>query len=191
VNDTNPKPLHTSGAAFEVARVLKAELEPFCERCEIAGSLRRGRPAVGDIEIVYIPKLIPSQTSLLGEVLEYRNQAAGKLELMLNQGILKMRLNKKGKFTWGELNKLAVHVASGIPVDFFGTTEQNWTNTFFVRTGGKATNIEIAIRAKGMGWRFEAYGKGFTRGPKTIVTMSEEQIFQFVGLPYLPPSRRP
>ena len=32
-------------------------LAPFCERIEIAGSLRRLKPEVGDIELVVIPKL--------------------------------------------------------------------------------------------------------------------------------------
>jgi DNA polymerase/3'-5' exonuclease PolX len=36
-------------------RIVEA-LRPYCERIEIAGSLRREKPMVGDIEIVAIPR---------------------------------------------------------------------------------------------------------------------------------------
>lgn len=41
--------------ALEVARKVIAELELVCERVKVAGSLRRRKPAVGDIEIVALP----------------------------------------------------------------------------------------------------------------------------------------
>src|SRR3990167_7360212 len=44
--------------AQEIAAQVLAELSPFCERCEIAGSIRRRKPEVGDIEIVAIPKTV-------------------------------------------------------------------------------------------------------------------------------------
>jgi DNA polymerase/3'-5' exonuclease PolX len=42
--------------AREIAKRVLVLLRPFCERAEIAGSIRRGKPEVGDIEIVVIPK---------------------------------------------------------------------------------------------------------------------------------------
>ena len=41
--------------AREIAEGVKAKLAPHCERIEIAGSIRRGKPVVGDIEIVCVP----------------------------------------------------------------------------------------------------------------------------------------
>ena len=38
-----------------IAQHIVDSLSPFCERIELAGSLRRKRPMVGDIEIVAIP----------------------------------------------------------------------------------------------------------------------------------------
>lgn len=43
-------------AAWAVAGELKDKLEPACKRIEVAGSLRRCQPDVGDIELVCIPK---------------------------------------------------------------------------------------------------------------------------------------
>ncbi len=41
---------------LQIAEKVKAQLAPHCERIEIAGSIRRKKPDVGDIEIVAIPK---------------------------------------------------------------------------------------------------------------------------------------
>ena len=42
--------------AIQVARELCEALKPHCERLIVAGSLRRGKQEVGDVEILYIPK---------------------------------------------------------------------------------------------------------------------------------------
>lgn len=48
--------------ALAIAEKVKALLAPHCERIEIAGSIRRKKPDVKDIEIVAIPK--PFDTGL-------------------------------------------------------------------------------------------------------------------------------
>ena len=42
------------GTARAYAEVIQAALAPFCERIVIAGSIRRGKEMVGDIELLYI-----------------------------------------------------------------------------------------------------------------------------------------
>ena len=48
--------------AQQIAERIKSELAPHCDRIEIAGSIRRKKPEVKDIEIVCIPK--PYETGL-------------------------------------------------------------------------------------------------------------------------------
>ncbi len=48
-------------------------LGPDCERLEIAGSIRRGRPVVNDVDIVCVPK-VREVKDMLGEVMERKNQ---------------------------------------------------------------------------------------------------------------------
>ncbi len=48
--------------ALAIAAKIRTELEPFCDRIEIAGSIRRKKPNVKDVEIVAIPK--PYETGL-------------------------------------------------------------------------------------------------------------------------------
>ena len=47
-------------------------LGPFCERIEVAGSIRRRRPEVNDVDIVVIPK-VTEQRDLLGQVVATQN----------------------------------------------------------------------------------------------------------------------
>jgi DNA polymerase/3'-5' exonuclease PolX len=44
--------------ATVIAERVKAELAPYCERIEIAGSVRRRKPQVKDIELVAIPRQV-------------------------------------------------------------------------------------------------------------------------------------
>lgn len=103
--------------AMRIAEFLKASLEPYCERIVIAGSLRRGKPAVGDIELLLIPKYENRPDGLFDtKPVDLADEA---LSRMLAGGKIKKRPNKTGVFTWGAQNKLGIHVETGIPVDFF------------------------------------------------------------------------
>lgn len=178
-------------AALEVARAVYAALKDDCERIKVAGSLRRGLKTVSDIEFLCIPKIELRSTDLFDSEKEKRDLLSDKLDCMVKWGQLKKRLSATGNETWGAQNKLAVHVASGIPIDFFTTTAENWWMALAIRTGPKESNIRIAVAAKKKGWAMNAYGSGFTEpdGTKHICE-SEEDVFTGVGLPYYPPERR-
>lgn len=163
--------------AMEVAQELWVDLWHFADQVEIAGSLRRLKEEVGDIEIIYIPKLKNRQmASVTDEWIA---------ELLVN-GVLKKRPNKRGHFTWGQKNKLALH-HSGIPVDLFAATETNWWNYLVCRTGPAESNMRIASAAIRKGWKWNPYGAGFTRDGVEYVVKSERDVFDFVELPYLEP----
>ena len=170
--------------------MLREELAPYCERIEIAGSIRRRKPLVHDIEILFIPKMVKIKLGLFDE--EESSAADAKLATMLLNGGLDKRPNKLGHFTWGSQNKLGIHVNSGIPVDFFTTNADRWWNSLVCRTGGKFNNLLITTTAQNRGWSFEAYGSGFRKigyGDHHQTT-SERDVFEFIGLPYKDPSER-
>lgn len=175
--------------AMEVAQKFVEFLEPHCTRIVIAGSLRRKKQLVSDIEILFVTK--QGVTMEPGDLFGPRQVAAWRadlaLEALLNTGVIEKRLNKNEHPTWGEKNKLAVHVASGIPVDFFATTEDCFFNALVVRTGPAALNREIATRAIERGWEWHAYGNGFTRARETKRVKCERDVFEHVGLPYKEP----
>lgn len=177
-----------------MAGELVIRLRPYVERIEIAGSLRREKSYVHDIELVFIPKSSVC-TDLLGGVIGNRDEAHGFIQFgLLDSGIVAKRPSRDGRTVWGPKNKLSWHVESGIPIDFFSTVYKNWVNTLFVRTGGKKNNLMVTMGANKRGWSFEAYGSGFHRLNDHSVrheSASEEDIFAFVGLPYREPCLRP
>jgi DNA polymerase/3'-5' exonuclease PolX len=166
--------------AKAIAREIVYWLTPACHRITIAGSIRRRKPDVGDIELLCIPKF-NGPVDLLDRELKW----------LIGTGQLDYRRNKKGSIVYGPKNKLLRHVASGIGVDIFSTDEECWPVALVVRTGGEATNKEIATRAIRHGLRFHAYGRGFTLADGSeLVCQSEEDVFKAVGLAYREPWER-
>ncbi len=163
--------LETAKAIAEQIRVL---LRPACNRIEIAGSIRRRKPEVGDIELLCIPKYFAGVDQLDRE-----------LGALMVQRILGFRLNKRGSRVYGPKNKLLRHVESGIGVDIFSTDAECWPVALVVRTGGKETNKRIARAALRKGYRFHAYGSGFSTPDGEILCHSEREVFEAVGLRYL------
>jgi len=165
--------------ARAIAEELKELLAPACERVTIAGSTRRRKPDVGDLELLCIPKF--------NGVVELLDQ---KLKWLIGTHVLEYRPNSKGSIVYGPKNKLLRHVDSGIGIDIFSTTAECWPVALVVRTGPKESNIAIAMAAQKQGWRLKAYGAGFDTPEGLIRCESERDVFELVGLPYKKPWER-
>lgn len=179
--------------ALAATREILAHL--VTERVIVAGSLRRRKKEVGDIEILYIPKKDYQHDVEASDLFQprarVRNLTDHSIVEMIKAGTIRPRENVLGRTTWGDKNKLAVHVASGIPVDLFATTESAWFNYLVCRTGSAENNIRISAAAQAKGWGWHPYALGFTneRG-QPVHVRSEEDVFRLVGLPYLQPWER-
>ena len=174
--------------ARRVAEELLAALEPCCERIAIAGSLRRGKPDVGDIELVYVPRT--GQMRKPGELFPQRSELADEIiDRWLADGTLRKRPNVNGVTSWGPQNKFAVHW-SGIPVDLFGTTKERWFVALVVRTGSKETNTALAYAAQQRDMRLHAYGLLEGADGQPIIPQFEQEVFERCGMPYREPERR-
>lgn len=188
---------HPAARARIVADRIVEALKPVCTRIEIAGSLRRGKAEVGDIEILYIPKttLVKDPQDLFGDKQISINAADIIIHALIERGSLAKRTNVNGSETWGQWNKLATAVKTGIPVDLFAATEITWWNNLVSRTGSAEHNIRVAAAAqkKGYTWHSTSYGFEGVRpdrfGERIQVT-SEHHLFEFLGMPYLEPHER-
>lgn len=176
-------------------RVALGIMSPLAQVCEpgrlcVAGSMRRGKDEVGDIEILYVSRI--GQVQKPGEMFESQGSLADMLiDDLRRGGKLDKRQNINGQFTWGAQNKLAIHKATDLPVDFFSTTEENWFVSLVIRTGPKDFNIGLIQNAKRRGLQLHAYGAYTEIGTGLpIYPKSEREVLELAGLPWIPPEER-
>lgn len=176
--------------AMEVAQTLQTTLNPACEKIQIAGSLRRRKPLVNDIEILLIPKLavIPDPENMFPDP---SDMALLQIEALIQNGVLEKRKKSNGTVTYGSRTKLLIHSPTQTPVDIFTCDERRWVNCLFSRTGGKTSNISVAAGAKRRGLAWKPFDAGFQTGDGRMIEIkTEEEIFRIVGLPYISPHKR-
>lgn len=124
----------TLASAKGLACELIALLGDKCERIEVAGSIRRLSPSPGDIELVVVPKLVPAQNDLFGEVSEERNLLLAELNMLVNLRMLSKRASADGKLCWGPRHQRALY--KGVPVDVFQVLPPaQWGAIMAIRTG--------------------------------------------------------
>ncbi len=183
------KPKIPRAEAMQVAEEIVAHLKPCCERIAIAGSLRRGKPEVGDIEILLVPKMTTRPDGLFDQRIV--SVADEVIEQLLNQGYFAKRPSKTGVFSWGVANKLAIHTASKIPVDLFTTDAARWFVALVLRTGSKDTNLALTTGANRKNANLMAYGAGVKWSDGTVTqATSEQHVFEMCGVPYKEPKDR-
>lgn len=171
-----------------------------CRRMCAVGGYRRRKVEMKDLELLYIPRVmeIPDSGDLFStpRPVDVTDQV---IEGLVFQGVLAKRLKCNGSVSaWGPWNKHAVHVASGLPIDLFVATAENYFNRLVVTTGPMELNIRIASEARRLGWEWEVNSPGFVPLGSTWEDATKERrtmrceldVFQFVGMPLLRPEAR-
>jgi DNA polymerase/3'-5' exonuclease PolX len=179
--------------AIAAVQPITRALASVCEKLIVAGSLRRRKDMVGDAEILYVPKFEdrPDPCDLLGNLVE-TNLADEVIDDFLAQGVLARRAKQDGSFMWGGQNKMAVHVATGIPIDLFECRPGNWWTLLVCRTGSKENNERICNAAIAKGMKWNPYIGFVDRATDKLLhaPRSEQDVFARVGLPWLEPWER-
>lgn len=186
------KPRYHADEAKVVAAEMVRWLDPACERLVVAGSLRRQQQTVGDVEILYHSKIVQRRDPEEMFVTQNVSLATEVIAMMESVGVLERRKNVAGRETFGPLNKLMRHRASGIPVDLFSEPSlADWWRSLVIRTGPKELNVRLITTAAKRGINVHAYGTGLTdmRGAP-IACESEERFFEICGARYLQPKDR-
>ena len=172
-----PKSKHPIALAQALYAALQRNCGHLCERIAVSGSVRRGQQLVSDLEILYIPKKDKDPVHFL----------------MKKRDMIVKRRNAKGHHTYGKWNKLMLHRSTGIPIDFFLSTEANWGRDMVIRTGPKLFNIKLmkALQARGMKAHASPRSHAVTgKDGKRIHAPTEEAMFDLVGWPYREPHLR-
>lgn len=176
--------------AMIVAKRYVAMLTPYCHRIAIAGSLRRKKPTVGDVEILYAPKCEDRQADFFTtEPIDLAHEA---ICTMLTNGVIAKRPSAIGVFTFGSLNKHCVDAETGISVDFFCEPNPlDWWRSLAARTGPKETSVALMTNAKLSGRTAHAYGIGLTDQTGARVPVeSERDFFEKCNVEYVEPEDR-
>lgn len=155
--------------ALKIAEKVKALLAPHCERIEIAGSIRRKKLHVKDIEIVAIPK--PFQIGLfesgIATVVNKWDKIKGELPCKYTQRML----------------------PDGIKLDLFFAEPKNWGLIYAIRTGSAQYSHKILAK----GWVKNGYRSknGYLfANEKKIAVREEEDLFKRIGIPFKEPELR-
>lgn len=186
------KPRFSAEEANTVAAEILCWLDPACRRLVVAGSLRRQKPTVGDVEILYTPtyELRADPQDMFNTLtINLADEAIAKME---KEGVLERRKNVAGRENFGPLNKLMRHRSTGIPVDLFCEPSlDDWWRSLVIRTGPKELNVRLITTAAIYKINVHAYGPGLTNFlGEPIPCDSEERFFEICGMKYLEPKDR-
>lgn len=187
--------------AQKIARRLVQLMEPWCERVEIAGSVRRCKAEVKDIEIVAIPKCqtVVAQRDMFGAATAFKD-----INLLLDNlnppalqwikpgtsEIIPWERKPNGKYWRGYIK------GEDLKVDIFLTYDQhNFGVIHLLRTGSKEFTTKIMMPAlKKRGYKFdegnlvELTDTGQPAG--SCYCPDEKAIFRLAGLKYVEPVNR-
>ena len=185
--------IEASKAAHELLQMMK----PFLDRAQIAGSIRRKKENVKDIEIVAIPKN-KKITNMFGEVMdimpmtEYIN-FVDMLEGWKLDNIVKRNGKKYKRLFNPDLN---------VCCDLFLTDLDRWGYQITIRTGPADFSRKVVTIALERGWHFTdsllhvhpkiadiPCSKGDSC-PLIKPIVSEEALFEALGLPWIEPKDR-
>jgi DNA polymerase (family 10) len=164
---------HRISEALPLADVLLEALRshPDVVRCNTAGSLRRHREIIGDVDMLASSKKPTA-------VIEFFTSQPSVLNVLA-----------KGD------TKASVLLTGGIQSDLRVVSDAEYPYALMYFTGNKDHNIVMRQRAIDRGLRLNEYGlfraKEETRDPKLLVKCkTEEEIFQELGLHYIEPEMR-
>ena len=184
---TTAKERHPLALAELVAEATVRMLQDSCERIEVAGSIRRRREDVGDVEILCIPRV--GGVDLFGQPVEGDTALDRRCKDLLDQGFLEYRLNVDGERQYGPRNKYTVHTATGIGVDIFTTSCEQWGMALLVRTGPQSFCRAVMTQFQCLGLQGHAYG-GVSRGERMLDCPDEQTVFDLLQWDYIPPELR-
>lgn len=142
------------------------------ESATSAGSLRRGKETIGDLDfIVELPKKHPDDA--IETISEH----------ILNYGPVEQTLARGG-------NKVSFRLSTGMQVDVRFMEHENLGAALLYFTGSKEHNVSLRIRALKMGYTLNEYALSTVKGEKRIAGTTEAEVYAKLGLDVIPPELR-
>ncbi len=149
---------------FAAAEAITAYLGSAADELFPAGSLRRRRETIGDLDILAVARDGP-----------------GLMERFVGQPDTAAVLARGS-------TRSAVRLENGLQVDLRVMAPEEFGSALLYFTGSKAHNIALRRRAKELGLKVSEYG--IFRGEKSIAGRTEEECYRALDLPWIPPELR-
>jgi DNA polymerase/3'-5' exonuclease PolX len=189
--------------AHEIAADIGKKLQPFVEKWHIAGSIRREKLDVKDIEIVCQPRYFDSQPDMFGGAAS-RVISHNYVEVVKGLGRA-IKGKPEGRY-------MQIELPQRINLDLFMPEPDDYYRQYAVRTGSADySHKTIAAAWKRKGWR--GSNMGLRRivdceeeydllteksrwicvnphGEKPPVWNSEKEFFDWIGIPLIMPKLR-
>ncbi|MGA9209288.1 MAG: DNA polymerase/3'-5' exonuclease PolX, partial [Terriglobales bacterium] len=152
--------------AYETAQRLTSYLKEFSAVEEVtpAGSLRRGRETVGDLDLLVTGH---DHAGIADHFAKYPGIA---------------QLLAKGE------DKVSIKLQNDLQVDVRLLEREAYGAALQYFTGSKEHNVALRERAKKHGWKLNEYG--LFQGEEPLARRTEEEIYAKLGLPWIPPELR-
>ncbi|MEW6233845.1 MAG: DNA polymerase/3'-5' exonuclease PolX [Candidatus Omnitrophota bacterium] len=156
------------GAAYAVAEDIVNRLRQIdgVQRVEFAGSLRRGKETVGDVDILAAAE----------------NSEAAMQEFLATK-------NRRDILAQGE-TKLSIVLHSGLQVDLRSVPLLSFGAALQYFTGSKEHNVKLRELAVRQGIKINEYGVFDAKTEERLGGENEEDIYQALGLPIIVPELR-
>lgn len=149
-----------------LATWLAGAILPGCSKVKIMGSLRRQRPMVKDIDIVFAPGAMSTH-----QVVNLFRTFGRPVHHGEDMG--------------------AIVTPSGIHAQLWPVeAEEVWGAAQLHFTGPRAYNISLRIRANHRGWKLSQHGLVERANERLIAGRTEEEVVSALGLPWLAPALR-
>jgi DNA polymerase (family 10) len=145
---------------------------PGVEKVTPAGSLRRGKETVGDLDVLVTGKCA-TNVAQRNKVIEHIVDFPGIHEVLA-----------KGE------NKVSFKLRSGLQVDVRILPPDSFGAALLYFTGSKSHNVTLRQRALKMGYTLNEYDLARVDDEKRVAAKTEEDIYKKLGLAYIPPELR-
>jgi DNA polymerase (family 10) len=145
---------------------------PGIDKITPAGSLRRGRETVGDLDILVTGSACTTEEGRQ-KAIAYVGQYPPLMDVIAS----------------GD-NKISFHVRNGMQVDVRLLPPESFGAAMQYFTGSKAHNVALRQRALKMGYTLNEYSLATLEGEKPVAGKTEEEIYARLNLDYIPPEMR-
>src|SRR6266699_5490338 len=145
---------------------------PGIDKITPAGSLRRGRETVGDLDSLVTGKACTSEEGR-EKAIAYVAQYPPLMDVIAS----------------GD-NKISFHLRSGMQVDVRLLPPDSFGAALQYFTGSKAHNVALRQRALKMGFTLSEYSLARLDNQKPVAGKTEEEIYAKLKLDYIPPELR-